>query len=235
MAYIDWVGQEFGIAAALSNDPAMLEAYRSGDIYITFGKQAKVIPEEATDKTHGAQRDLFKICVLSTQFGAGYRSLAERIDQPDLVGRELLRHHHKVYNVFWKWSDNRVNRSLLYNRQSTVFGWTHRFEERPKINSVRNFDMQAQGAEMMRLGACLGTERGVLICAPVHDAFLLMSPVSRLEQDITTMRKCMEEASSVVLKGFPLRTDVHRYLYPNHYSDPKGRGKKMLETVMSLL
>jgi DNA polymerase-1 len=235
LAYLDWTGQEFGIAAALSNDPAMREAYESGDIYITFGKQAGVLPEWATDKTHGIERDQFKICVLSTQYGTGYRSLAERIGQPDLVGRELLQHHHKVYHVFWEWSDNRVNRSLLYNRQSTVFGWTHRFEERPKINSVRNFDMQAQGAEMMRLGACLGTERGILACAPVHDAFLLMSPLDRLEEDIAKMRECMEEASRVVLKGFPLRTDVHQYLYPDHYSDPKGRGKKMLATVTSLL
>ena len=29
LAYIDWIQQEFGIAAALSGDPAMLEAYQS--------------------------------------------------------------------------------------------------------------------------------------------------------------------------------------------------------------
>ena len=62
-----------------------------------------------------------------------------------------------------------------------------------------------------------------------------MSPLDRLEEDIAKMRECMEEASRVVLKGFPLRTDVHQYLYPDHYSDPKGRGKKMLATVTSLL
>ena len=49
------------------------------------------------------------------------------------------------------------------------------------------------------------------------------------------MRAYMEEASAVVLDGFRLRTDVHTFLYPDHYSDPKGRGKEMLGVVSELL
>ena len=40
LAYVDWSQQEFGIAAALSGDPAMMEAYRSGDPYLAFAIQA---------------------------------------------------------------------------------------------------------------------------------------------------------------------------------------------------
>ena len=36
LAYIDWSQQEFGIAAALSGDTRMQEAYASGDPYLTF-------------------------------------------------------------------------------------------------------------------------------------------------------------------------------------------------------
>jgi hypothetical protein len=235
LAYIDWVGQEFGIAAGLSRDPLMREAYQSADSYIAFGKQARVLPAEATDKTHPIEREQFKVCVLSTQYGTGYRSLAERIDQPDIIGRELLEHHHRVYRRFWQWSDNTVNHALFYNRQRTVFDWEHRFEERPKVNSVRNFHMQANGAEMLRLACCLGTENGIHICAPVHDAVLVMAPIDRLEADIVRMCNYMAEASRVVLAGFELRTDCHTYLHPNHYHDPKGRGDKMLALILSLL
>ena len=235
LAYIDWVGQEFGIAAGLSRDPLMREAYASEDIYIAFGKQARVLPEDATDQTHPIERDQFKVCVLSTQYGSGYRSLSERIDQPDIVGRELLGHHHKVYRRFWEWSDNTVNHALLYNHQRTVFDWEHRFVERPKINSVRNFHMQGNGAEMLRLAGCLGTENGILICAPVHDAYLIMAPIERLEADVEKMRAYMAEASRVVLAGFELRTDYRLYVHPTYYHDPKGRGDKMLAIVLSLL
>jgi DNA polymerase-1 len=235
IAYLDWSGQEFGIAAALSGDRAMREAYESGDIYLTFGKQAGVLPADATVQTHGRQRDLFKVCVLATQYGQQYRSLAEQIDQPDVFARDLLEHHHRIYARFWDWSDNRVNRCLLYSEQQTVFGWRLRFRGHPRITSVRNFDMQANGAEMLRLACCLGTEAGVSICAPVHDAILMMAPLDRLDEDVTRMRAYMEEASRIVLRGFRLRTDQHVFRYPEHYSDPRGRGRSMLEMVLTFL
>jgi hypothetical protein len=67
LIYLDYEGQEFGIAAALSGDPAMLDAYNSGDIYIAFGKQAGLLPAWATKETHRQQRDQLKVCVLATQ------------------------------------------------------------------------------------------------------------------------------------------------------------------------
>jgi hypothetical protein len=235
IAYMDWVGQEFGVAAALSNDPAMLEAYATGDIYLAFGKQAGLLPSWATKETHPTERNQLKVCVLATQYGQEYRALSERINQPDIVGRELLRHHRRVYRRFWEWSDNRVNRYLLSNEQQTVFGWRHRFKEPPKINSVRNFDMQGNGAEMLRLACCLGTEAGISICAPIHDAVLIQAPLDRLDEDVARMRAYMAEASRIVLRGFVLRTDQHVFRYPDRYNDPQGRGRSMLEIILSLL
>jgi hypothetical protein len=48
LAYVDWEQQEFGIAAALSGDRAMMDAYRSGDPYLTFAKQAGAVPFDGT-------------------------------------------------------------------------------------------------------------------------------------------------------------------------------------------
>jgi len=58
VAYVDWSQQEFGIAAALSGDSAMQAAYRSGDPYLMFAKQAGAVPPDATKKTHGPIRAL---------------------------------------------------------------------------------------------------------------------------------------------------------------------------------
>jgi DNA polymerase I len=60
IAYIDWAQQEFGIAAALSRDPLMMDAYRSGDPYLAFAKQAGAAPPDATKATHKTIRDQFK-------------------------------------------------------------------------------------------------------------------------------------------------------------------------------
>ena len=93
--------------------------------------------------------------------------------------------------------------------------------------------MQANGAEMMRLAACLATERGIEVCAPVHDAFLICAPLDRLEADVTTVRECLAEASRVVLDGFELSTDAILVRHPDRYSDP--RGAEMWDRVMKLI
>src|SRR4029450_1244131 len=90
IAYIDWQQQEFGIAAALSGDQAMQRAYRSGDPYLSFARQAGAVPETATKATHGPQRELFKACVLAVGYGMGHNALAYRISQNPAHARMLL-------------------------------------------------------------------------------------------------------------------------------------------------
>ena len=82
VAYIDWSQQEFGIDAALSGDQAMIEAYKSGDPYLAFAKQAGAVPPDATKQSHGPQRELFKACVLGVHTGWGHEALAARIGRP---------------------------------------------------------------------------------------------------------------------------------------------------------
>ena len=83
VAYVDWSQQEFGIAAALSGDTAMMEAYTSGDPYLTFAKQARAVPADATKKSHPREREQFKVCALAVQYGMGPQSLAQSLGQPD--------------------------------------------------------------------------------------------------------------------------------------------------------
>jgi DNA polymerase I len=233
VAYVDWRQQEFGIAAALSGDLTMQAAYKSGDPYLAFGKQAGAIPPDGTKKTHKSARELFKQCVLGVQYGMEAEGLAQRIGQPIIVARDLLRAHHDTYRIFWKWSDAALDTAMLTGSLHTIFGWRVHVGETSNPRSLRNFPMQANGAEMMRLAACLATERGIEVCAPVHDAFLICAPLDRLDADITTMRAAMAEASRIVLGGFELDTDVSAVRYPNRFMDE--RGLTMWNTVTGLL
>ena len=99
VAYLDWKQQEFGIAGALSGDAAKLAAYRSGDPYLSFGKQAGVIPADANKTTHGPQRELFKQALLAVQYGMEADALAARIGQPPIVARNLLRAYRETYST----------------------------------------------------------------------------------------------------------------------------------------
>jgi DNA polymerase I-like protein with 3'-5' exonuclease and polymerase domains len=233
LAYIDWSQQEFGIAAALSEDRLMMEAYQSGDPYLAFAKQAKAVPADATKGSHRAERDQFKACVLAVQYGMGAESLSARIGQPVAYAKELLRLHHETYTRFWQWSDGALDYAMLHRKLWTTFGWTVHAVEDPNPRFLRNFLMQANGAEMLRIACIFSTEAGIRTCAPVHDAILIEAPLSDLEETVITTQELMEKASIEVLSGFSLRSDAKIVKYPERYMDE--RGEKMWNHVWGLL
>jgi hypothetical protein len=233
IAYVDWSQQEFGIAAALSGDPAMLEAYSSGDPYLAFGKQAGRIPPDGTETTHEIERERFKTCVLGVQYGMSAGSLARRIKQQPAHARELLELHRRTYPKFWAWSDQAEVNGMLGGSLQTVFGWPIHVGPNANPRSLRNFPCQANGAEMLRLACCLATEQGVMVCAPVHDALLVEGAAEEIEEVVHRTQRAMQEASEIVLDGFVLRSKAQIVKYPDRLLDKKSR--PIWDQVMEIL
>jgi DNA polymerase-1 len=230
IAYVDWSQQEFGIAAALSGDPAMAEAYRSGDPYLMFGKQAGRIPPDGTKQTHGREREMFKACVLGVQYGMGAEALAGRIGGPTALARDLLRLHREAYPKFWAWSDGAEHHAMLKGYLYTVFGWTIRVGADANPRALRNFPCQANGAEMLRWASCLANERGISVVAPIHDALLVEGPADSIDEVVAETQRAMREA---FLDGFWLRSDAKVVRWPDRYMDERGRA--FWDRVMGLL
>lgn len=222
LAYVDWAQQEFGIAAALSGDPAMMTAYQTGDPYLAFAIQAGAAPPGATKKSHPEVRERFKACALAVQYAMGEVSLAARLGMSPAAARELLRKHHETYPRFWAWSDRTVDHAMLTSGLYTAFGWQIHVTERTRVPPLRNFLMQANGAEMLRLACCFATESGVRVCAPVHDALLIEAGESEIEDAVARTERAMAAASRLVLGGFELRVDAKMIRYPGRYQDPRG-------------
>jgi len=232
IAYVDWSQQELGIAAALSQDQNMLAAYRSGDPYLTFAKQAGVVPTNATKQSHPAQRDQFKVCALAVQYGMSEYGLAASLGQPIAFARNLLLMHRETYRTFWSWSQNNVDHAMLAGWLQTVFGWRIQTTGGANPRSLANFPMQANGAEMMRLACCLATENGIRVCCPVHDAILIEGPADSIRDIVRQTQKYMAEASRIVL-GFELASDAKIVCRPDRYMD-ESRGRVMWDRVVGL-
>jgi DNA polymerase I-like protein with 3'-5' exonuclease and polymerase domains len=234
IAYLDYASQEIAIAAALSGDARMMDAYRSGDVYLAFAKQAGLAPADATKESHESVRNLCKAVVLGIGYGMGAEALSQRIGQPEVYARELLHLHRQTYPTYWAWAEGAVNVAMLHGRLTTVFGWPlHISREGANPRSIQNFPCQANAAEMLRLAVSLGIERSVKICAPVHDAVLIEAPLHELDNAVTTMKGAMVEASRIVLSGFECRVDVKIVRNPDRYMDK--RGAVMWGKVMALL
>jgi hypothetical protein len=233
LVYIDYSQQEFGIAAALSGDEKMMEAYRSGDPYLAFAIQAGAVPQGATKQSHKTEREQFKACVLAVQYGMGEISLAQRINQPVARARQLLSLHRQTYRTFWTWSDATQDEAILNGKLWTTFGWEIRVKGQVNARSLRNFPMQGNGAEMLRIACIFLTEAGIRVCAPVHDAVLIELPLVGLDQGIAKAQGLMRQASRAVLGEFELGSDAKITCYPDRYMDE--RGQVMWDAVMNLI
>jgi hypothetical protein len=233
VAYLDWSQQEFAIAAVLSDDHNMRQAYLSGDPYLEFAKQAGAVRSSATRASHPEARELFKQCLLAVNYGQGAFGLSKRLRQPIAYARELLSYHRQVYRRYWHWAEMVQNQAMLANQLYTVFGWRVGVGRNANWRSLRNFPCQANGSEMLRLACCLATERGFRVIAPVHDALLIEAPEKDIGSAVTGVQTAMAEASAAVLNGFTLRTDATVVKYPARYRDV--RGTRFWDFLVSLL
>jgi DNA polymerase I-like protein with 3'-5' exonuclease and polymerase domains len=123
LAYLDYAQQEFAVAAVLSGDERMMEAYRADDPYLAFGKQAGLIPPHSTKETHGPERKKLKACVLGLQYLISEFGLANQLDIQTDYAKALIAAHQRVYQRFWQWTDAVVDRAILDGFQETLSGW----------------------------------------------------------------------------------------------------------------
>lgn len=233
LAYLDFASQEFLIAAALSEDQAMLSAYRSGDPYLQFAKDAKLVPGNATKQTHEAERDKCKAIVLGVQYGMSAYGMAQRAGIMLAEARELLQLHREHYRTFWAWANMNVDNVLAGGQISTPFGWQYRQGYGTDANprSILNWPMQSAGADALRLSCVRLMGAGIKICAPIHDAILIEAPTDEIDDTVIAAQGMMMQACRDLFSGEACRVDADVVSAPERFMDMK-RGVGMWNTVM---
>jgi hypothetical protein len=225
LASIDFEQQEFALAASLSGDPAMLEAYASGDPYLEFGKQAGAIPADGTKQTHRELRDRFKICALAVQYGQSEEGLSRTLKCSRFEGRQLLELHRQTYPRYWAWSDRVELAAELEGQLTASQGWTlHLPTGSVNPRSLRNFPLQANGGEMLRLACIRAAESGVQIIAPVHDALVIEADDGEIDAAVEACRAAMTWASERVA-GIAVRSEPTVVRHPERLLDQKNQSR----------
>jgi DNA polymerase I-like protein with 3'-5' exonuclease and polymerase domains len=222
LAYCDWSAQELAIAAYLSGDQGLQDCYQSGDPYLRFAHLAGAVPEGATKASHPTIRAQYKTVMLGILYGLSDVGIARRLSLPLCDARRLLQQHKALFRQFWYWSELVEIQGMLGGRLHTCFGWQVHAGDDPNPRSLRNFPMQATGAEMMRLACCLATERGLAVCGVVHDALLVEASLDAIEDVTARTQTAMEDASTLVLPGCVVRTDSTMVRWPERFEDERG-------------
>lgn len=206
LAGVDYASQEFLIAAILSQDKKMMEAYASGDVYIAFARSAGLVPPEATKESHKKMRDLCKAIVLGISYDMSARGLAPRLTQIGGVevseekAEEYIAAFNEVYEDYYEWKQQTVSNYYDDYRISLPDGWTMWGDNKNK-RSVGNFPVQGHGAVIMREAVRLSHQKGLSVIYTLHDA-LYIEYESFKTSAIATLMLCMAVAFENVMKPY---------------------------------
>lgn len=199
----DYASQEFLIQAILSGDRAMIEAYKTGDVYIAFGKSAGFIPPEGNKKTHPKERESAKQLLLGKGYGMGVKALWETLkakvdENMPLEEAEklssLFDETYPDYYYFVKKLGKMKRKGISLYLPS---GW--RCGPDALMKSYCNFLCQGSGSEILRNALPMLREAGIEVVATLHDALTIMCKVEEVEEIRALSSKIMVEAAVKVL------------------------------------
>jgi len=225
LVYLDYKSEEPFIAAMLSSDKDLLEAYNSGDIYLHTAKLAKLAPQDATKETHPEIRDTFKVIVLQTNYGSGAKSIARKLKKFGITYSEaagLIKTYKQLYNVYFSWVETRITHAMMHGYISTSLGWDRRFAKHSVINerSLMNWSIQAESAEVLRNALIRLTDAGIKVCAMIHDAFLIECPIPEHKDQIRIAKEHMIDAAEYIVGGkIMVDQEIHRSNFKQKKND----------------
>ena len=145
----DYAGQESGILAEQSGDPAYLAAYATDDIHMAAAKLCKIVPESATSTTHPQERRQLKTVNHGLVYGARPKRVAAQLGI-DIATAEHLYRTRRVFHRVHDYLAASVDTADNYRRSTCQDGWSKRIVPPFSATTALNFGVQATGAAILR-------------------------------------------------------------------------------------
>lgn len=216
LVILDYKAEEPGIAAALSGDQNLLEAYASGDFYryaaMLCGRDAKE----------------YKAAFNSLQYGSRAFGLAERLCVAYETAAEIVDKHTSSFARFFEWLDEK--RATLDARgvARSPHGWC----ARAKGRTLDNFWLQGAAADLLRDVVVELDELGYEVIATNHDSVVVECDEAERQDVLRKVRSVMVRASERML-GMPLMVESDVIVPPGRYLTEKTA--KTWERVVTTL
>lgn len=201
----DYSSEEFLLSALCSKDKKMLAAYKSGDVYLAFGKMIGWIPQDGTKKSHKFERDVCKSLVLGLSYLMTKYGLAHKLTEDtgklftEDQAQELVEQFEETFQEFADW---RTELIATYSDEGHIrlpCGW-YMFGDNDNFRSVGNVPIQGLGACIMRKAVCLAQDAGLDVIFSLHDAIYIEYDTGDYAA-LDTLKKCMEEAFIFYFEG----------------------------------
>jgi len=221
---IDWKSQEAYIQAALSKDPKMIEAVKTGDPYIYTAIKLEAAPAGATKKTHKKIREIYKQTFLATAYRQTPIGLNAKLENSMSEAYFIHGQLENLYHEYFKWNDGVIHEGTLRGHFKTKFGWKYHLTANDVVNprTLANWPLQSHGSEILRRAMIDIDEAGFEISMPIHDAVLIHMERKgwrEMLKKIRELKNIMSDAADQVI-GWRIPVDV-KIIRDQFYQDPE--------------
>ena len=234
----DYSQIELRILAELSNDPAFITAFSSGqDLHKATASTMFNIP---IDNVTDAQRFVAKTINFGISYGMGVGKLMDMLNTeaqkthtsklafPQV--QELLTRYHRIYRKASQWLIEAGNFAFINGYSQTMMG-RKRFYTRPDPNGLNKNDYDMQVSAIKRKGAnspIQGTNADITklamlnvqeelqeggyqanVIIQVHDEIVVLAHKRQAEPVKNVVVDAMRRAASMFLKNVPVKADAY--------------------------
>ncbi|MEZ4316760.1 MAG: DNA polymerase I [Myxococcota bacterium] len=214
----DWSQIELRLLAHLSEDPVLLDAYRTGaDLHARTAAALFDCPEAAVTPE---QRNVGKTVNFATIYGQGATALSQQLHIPHKDAKTYIDRFFALYAGVAEWRDQTVTRAHMDGFVDTLGGrrrhipelatgnWSDRsYGERIAMNTP----IQGSAADLCKV-AMIGVHRALRdqhldarMVLQIHDELLFEVPEGELEATVACVRAVMTGAWALAV---PLVVDV---------------------------
>jgi hypothetical protein len=236
--YADWRCQEVAVAAALSGDRALHEAYASGDVY----HKLALLSGENTDqdmkrwkRENEASRQKMKSLQLGINYCMGVNSLARGLNNSHpYVASVILDRYERTYPDYVAWRKRGIEAVMVDRKVESVFGWPMHLTTSPNPKTLANFPMQSGGADMLRLAVMQLCKEGIIPIMLIHDGILFEeTDHEKIERAKQIMAWAGREVCGEV--GCDVGEDQRRFGDDRRFADKRPEAKAMWASMMNTL
>lgn len=205
IASYDYSSQEFLISALVAEDKNMIEAYKSGDVYLYFAKLAGAVPWDGKKDDYKEARNLFKSTTLGISYSMGEKALAAKLSMDtgkDVTvedAKDLINKFNKAYPDYADFVDRFRFDYSKRRYTKAVDGWIM-FADNDNKRSVSNQPIQTFGSCILRKAIQLCQDRGLKVLYPLHDALYIEYDIDK-PKEVVIFEQCMREAFSFYFEG----------------------------------
>ena len=208
----DYSQIELRVAAAISTDRKMIEAYRNGeDLHrLTASLVQNISPANVTQE----QRNAAKAINFGLIYGMGpkglmYSAKANYGVEMSLVEAETFkRRYFEAYSGIRAWHRKSGWELKFTNKQRTLCGRRFVWREPPSFTVFVNRQVQGTAADIAKIAlgrlpfALKGTEAKII--AMIHDEIIIEVPEANAHDAAAILQRTMETAGNEVLKTVPV-------------------------------